>query len=568
MREEKVGLLVGMIASLGWTIGRVAGPIFVQLGIDQGLEEDGSLLGWALLIVGAGLVSAVFLGLRRYTAFRNARVIEARLRDRLFAHVQRLHFAFHDTTATGELMSRANTDLQHFQNVIALVPITTGNALTVIAVAGIMLVLQPTLALLALMTLPLVNVLGKRFASRLQPAVLAVQQESAQLATVVEETVAGIRVVKGFGAEQAQADKLSIEADDVYDASMQSSLIRATYLPGMELVPNIGLITVLAYGGHLVLDDQMSIGELVSFNIYVLMLVPPLRMLGMVVANAQRAAVSGQRIAEILETAPEIVDPAHPTPLPDRDRNGRIEFEDVRFDYHPDTDGGVLKSLTLRIEPGESVALVGATASGKSTIAQLMPRFYDVDGGVIRLDGVDVRDIARAELRRAVGVVFQETFLFSSTIRENIAFADPDASQNEIVRAAQIAGAHEFISELTDGYDTKIGERGFSLSGGQRQRIAIARAILADPRVLILDDATSAVDPTKEHEIRDALDAAMAHRTTIVIAHRPATIALADRVVLLDEGRIIAEGTHNELLVGNERYREVLAAQDADGVAS
>ncbi|MGI9601695.1 MAG: ABC transporter ATP-binding protein, partial [Acidimicrobiales bacterium] len=494
----------------------------------------------------------------------NARLIEARLRDRIFAHIQRLHFSFHDATATGELMSRGNTDLQHFQNVITLVPLTTGNLLIVASVSIIMLILQPTLALLALITLPLVNVLGKRFASRLHPAVLGIQQESAQLASVVEETVAGIRVVKGFGSEPVQADKLAVEADDVFRESMRASRTRATYLPGMELLPNIGLITVLGYGGHLVLNDQMTVGELVSFNIYVLMLVQPLRMLGMVVANGQRAAAAGERIDEVLATAPKIADPTDPVRLPHKAQPGRVEFRGVDFAYHAGTGAGVLEGLSLTIEAGESVALVGPTGSGKSTVARLLPRFYEVDAGAVLLDGVDVRSVRRQELRRAVGIVFEETFLFSASVRDNIAFADPEASFESVVRAARLAGAHEFVEALPEGYDTELGERGFSLSGGQRQRLAIARAILADPRVLILDDATSAVDPTKEHEIRDALGEVMDRRTTIVIAHRPATIALADRVVFLAEGRVIAEGTHQHLLATDERYRAVLAADEAD----
>jgi len=556
-----------MVAGLLYTAGRVAIPLLIQLGLDRGVRDGEPLLPWSLAIVGAGLFSACFLGLRRYLAFRNARVIEARLRDRIFAHVQRLHFAFHDANATGELMSRGNTDLQHFQNFVTLVPLTFGNVLIVVTVTIIMVVLQPLLALMALASLPFVNVLGRRFAQELNPAIMRVQQESAELATVVEESVSGVRVVKGFGSEPVQARKLAAEADDVHDAALASSEIRARYLPAMELLPSIGLITVLGYGGHLVIDGEMTIGELVSFNIYVLMLIQPLRMLGMIVANGQRASAAGVRIAEVLDTAPAIVDVASPTALPDQGALGRVELREVEFDYHPEAAGaGVLQGLSLTIEPGESVALVGATGSGKSTVARLLPRFYDVDGGAVMIDGVDVRSVERRKLRKAVSIVFEETFLFSSSIRENIAFADPDVDLDAVVRAATLAGADEFIRDLPNGYDTAIGERGFSLSGGQRQRIAIARAILADPRVLVLDDATSAVDPTKEHEIRDALGEVMQGRTTIVIAHRPATIALAHRVVLLDEGRIIAEGTHDELLATNARYREVLAAdRDVNG---
>ncbi|MEZ5168047.1 MAG: ABC transporter ATP-binding protein [Acidimicrobiales bacterium] len=424
-----------MLASLVWTAGRVAVPRLVQLGLDRGVKQGGPLLGWALWITAAGLVSAVFLGIRRYLAFRNARVIEAKLRDRLFAHIQRLHFSFHDANATGELMSRGNTDLQSFQNVVVLVPLTFGNALIVVSVTVIMLLTQPLLAALALVALPLVNVLGRRFAQRLHPAVMALQQESAQLASVVEESVAGVRVVKGFGAEPVQAAKLAIEADDVYREALRSSVVRARYLPAMELLPSIGLITVLAYGGHLVLDGSMTVGELVSFNIYVVMLIQPLRMLGMIVANGQRAAAAGERISEVLETAPRIVDPPHPIALPTAGALGRVEFRGVDFDYRPDTDAGVLDGLTFTIEPGESVALVGATGSGKSTVARLIPRFYEVDAGAILLDGVDVRQVRRRELRRAIGIVFEETFLFSSTIRDNIAFADPEAPLSAVQRA-------------------------------------------------------------------------------------------------------------------------------------
>jgi ATP-binding cassette subfamily B protein len=367
-------------------------------------------------------------------------------------------------------------------------------------------------------------------------------------------------VVKGFAAEGAQRRRLGGEADDLYAVSMEGARIRATYWPALELLPNVGLIMVLGYGGHQVIDGHLGLGSLVAFNAYVVLLVWPLRMLGWIVAMSQRAAASAQRVHEILATEPEVVDPADPGTLPPT--GGDVTFEGVRFAYGRGSRP-VLDGFDLHIPAGQSVALVGATASGKSTVAKLVGRFYDVDEGAVRLDGIDVRDLALVDLRGAVGLVFEETFLFSDTVAANIAFARPDADLEDVVRAARLAGAHEFIGELAQGYDTEIGERGFSLSGGQRQRIAIARAILADPRVLILDDATSAVDPTKEHEIRDALTEVMTGRTTIVIAHRPATIALAERVVLIGDGRVIADGTHADLLAGSPEYREVLAAAEA-----
>jgi ATP-binding cassette subfamily B protein len=314
-----------------------------------------------------------------------------------------------------------------------------------------------------------------------------------------------------------------------------------------------------------VLDGHLSLGELVAFNVYVVMLIWPLRMLGMIIAQGQRAAAAGERVDEILETAPVIVDAPDGRPLPATGPSGGrgdVTFTGVRFAYAPELPV-VLDGFDLTVPAGQSVALVGATGSGKTTVARLIPRFYDVQAGTVAVDGVDVRDVRLSELRKAVGIVFEETFLFSDSIAANIAFADPDAPAEAITRAARLAGADEFIADLEDGYDTLIGERGYSLSGGQRQRIAIARAILADPRVLILDDATSSVDPTKEHEIRDALGEVMRGRTTIVIAHRPATIALADRVVLLAAGRVIADGTHAGLLETSPEYREVLAAAEA-----
>jgi ATP-binding cassette subfamily B protein len=377
--------------------------------------------------------------------------------------------------------------------------------------------------------------------------------------------VSGIRVVKGHGAERTQARRLASEADDVLDRSVATARVRATYLPALELLPTMGLVAVLWYGGHLVLRGDMEIGQLVAFNAYLLMLVWPLRSTGMIVALAQRAAAAASRVGEVLSTEPKISTPPDAVPLPAG--GGELRLEGVTFRYAP---GGapVLDGLDLVVPAGTSLALVGPTAAGKSTIARLIPRFYDVTGGRVLFDGADVRELRLPELRRAVATVFEETFLFSDSIRANIAFANPDASDEEVERAARLAGIAETVEGLPEGYETVVGERGYSLSGGQRQRIAIARAVLADPRLLILDDATSAVDPTKEHEIRGALTEVMSGRTTLVIAHRPATIALADRVALLDSpsGRpgegscIVATGTHDELLATNQRYRQVLAS--------
>jgi ATP-binding cassette, subfamily B, bacterial len=558
LARQRTGLVVGILVGLVWSAGKVAVPGLTRLAIDHGINGTGSLLGWSLLIAGAGLLAGLFTALRRWYAFRESRTSEMVLREQLFEHIQRLHVGYHDHTQTGQLMSRASSDLLQVQGFVVMIPITASNLAMVAAIVVLLAVTQPLLALIALAPLPLLNLLSVRFSRRIHPAVLAVQQEQAQLATVVEEAVSGVRVIKGFGAEQVTADRLRVEADDIRRVSLDAARIRSAFLPGLDLLPNLGLIAVLGIGGQRVLTGHMTYGQLIEFIQYIGLLIFPLRNLGMTVAFGQRAAAALLRVDEVLSTLPEVTDPPSPEMLPQSEPNGGVRFDDVTFGYRG--AGRVLDHFDLDIPPGTSVAVVGSTGSGKSTLARLLTRFYDVDSGAIRIDGVDVRHLALADLRRAVSIVFEDTFLFHDTVAANIAFAKPDADRQTIERAARLAGAHDFVLALPDRYETLLGERGYSLSGGQRQRIALARAIVADPRVLVLDDATSAVDPSKEHEIREAMATVMQGRTTIVIAHRPGTIALADTVVLLDQGRVFATGTHDELLAKSRRYREVLAA--------
>jgi ATP-binding cassette, subfamily B, bacterial len=557
LRPSRRWITIGVLTALGWTVGKVTIPLLAQRAVDEGIDPlDGdALLGWtvALAVVTVGI--AVCTAFRRYAAFAISLRAETDLRRQLFAHLQQLHFAYHDRAQTGELMSRANTDLRQIQLFLVFVPVAGANIVMIVGVAAVLVTINVKLALLALAPLPLLSVVAVRFSRRMHPQAADLQNRLAGVSGVVEESLAGIRVVKGFGAEAQQDAKLREEARRVQERALVIARLRSGFNPAMELLPTLGLVIVLLVGGREVLAGRLSLGELVAFNFYILQLIFPLRLTAFLVAQSSRASASAARVYEVLATSPEIVDRPGAVPLPEG--RGEVRFEAVRFAYEP--GAAVLEGLDLVVPGGTSVALVGATGSGKSTLARVIARFYDVDGGAVRLDGVDVRDVRLDDLRRSVGIVFEDTFLFTDTVYANIALADPGAPPERVEAAARLAGAAEFIADLPQGYDTVLGEQGYSLSGGQRQRVAIARAILADPRVLVLDDATSAVDPTKEHEIRDALREVMQGRTTIVIAHRPATVALADRVVLLDDGVVRAEGTHDELLATSPRYREVLA---------
>jgi ATP-binding cassette subfamily B protein len=566
LRDRRRGLSLAIATGLVWTVGKISVPLLTREAIDRAIDVGGSALNWALVIVLAGVLTGSLTAARRYLAFRESRMVEMILRGRIHDHVLGLHPGYHDTAQTGQLMSRMSSDLNQVQMFVVMLPLTLSHLALIAGVSVVLLITDPLLALVTLVPLPFINLTARRFSNAIHPAVLAVQSEQAQLSTVVEESVAGVRVVKGFGAERVRMEALTTEADDIREVSMRAARIRARFLPVMELLPSLGLVAVLGLGGLRVLDGSLTIGELVAFNFFVTLLVWPLRSIGMTVAFAQRAAAALERVHEVLDVAPAIADPHEPVALPIG--GGAVSFSSVTFGY---SDSPVLDGFDLEIAAGESVAVVGATGSGKSTVARLLLRFYDPSSGSITIDGVDLRDLRVDDVRRAVGIVFEDTLLFNDTVSANIAFAvpglDPRADLERIRSAARAAGADEFIERLPEGYDTVLGERGFSLSGGQRQRIAIARAVLADPRVLVLDDATSAVDPSKEHEIRSAMGVVMRDRTTIVIAHRPGTVAMADRVILVDGGRVAASGTHAELLESNARYREVLAADSARSAA-
>src|SRR5262245_3018378 len=560
VRSQAGGVVGAVLSGLLWQTGAIAAPLIVSYTIDHGIvPRDGHALAiWLLALLGVGLLEVVAGGMRHIYAIRNRSGADARVRDAIFAHALRLDASYHDRVGPGELMSRASSDSEHVARMMDAIGHTIGYALTVVAVSIVMLVIDPKLALLVLLPLPLVSVVAWLYSRRYDQRTRRLQEAWASAATLVEETVSGIRVVKGLGAGSALSGRFRSRSDGIVERALDVARLDAVFNPALEVLPLLGIAIGLWVGGRQLICGRLTLGLFGAFNAYVVMLVWPLRVLGQRVSTLQKALAASARITEVLETEPRLREPRHPEEL-ERPPRGDVRLEKVSFGHEGHRP--VLDGLELELGAGESVALVGSTGSGKSTVAGLLARLYDPDDGRVVLDGHDVRELRLADVRRAVALVFEETFLFTESVRENIRFGRPDADDASVARAATLAGAAEFIAGLPDGYDTVLGERGFSLSGGQRQRIAIARAILADPAVLVLDDATSAVDATKEHEIRAALAKVMRGRTTLVIAHRPATIALADRVAVLERGRIVEQGTHAELLSRSPRYRGLLALE-------
>ena len=557
VRSQAHGVGGAVLSGLLWQTGAVGAPLVVKYAIDHGIvtRDHHTLLIWLFVLLGVGLLEVCAGAFRHLYAIRNRSHSDARVRDALFAHALRLDAAYHDRVGPGELLSRASSDSQHIARMMDAIGHTIGYALTVVAVAVVMLLLDWKLAIVVLIPVPFISLGAWLYSRRYERGTRALQESWAEASTLVEETVSGIRVVKGLGAGDALSARFHGRSREIMDRALHLARLDALFIPLLEMLPLLGIAAVLWLGGRRV-GHGLTIGSFVAFNAYVVMLVWPMRVLGQRVTTVQKALAASGRITEVLEAEPQLEEPRHPHELA---ANGDVRLESVRFGH--EGDRYVLDGLDLHVAPGESLALVGATGSGKSTIAGLLARLYDPEEGRVLLDGHDLRDLRLADVRRAVALVFEETFLFSESVRENIRVGRPEANDDDVRRAAELAGASTFIDDLPKGYETILGERGFSLSGGQRQRIAIARAILADPAVLVLDDATSAVDATKEHEIRAALAEVMRGRTTLVIAHRPATIALADRVAVLEGGRIVEEGTHAELLALSARYRALLALE-------
>lgn len=590
LRRQRARIVVSVIAAILATGAGALAPWIAGLAVDAavaGLEDAGSASLWAFVValVGLGAARGIFTYTYRYGLFSMGHRIEFELRTLLFAHLSRLSFAFYDRVQTGEIISRSNSDIRSVQMYLAFAPIVSVQLLSFVVAIAVMAWISLPLTAITMLIMPAVYVLGQRLRHIMFPLSWIIQSRNAEVATVTHESVNGVRVVKAFAAEARQVSEMAGAAQRLRWANLLQHNTRAHYTPVIENLPRLAMAMVLLVGGHLIIGGSLSVGNLATFYLYILLLQAPFRFIGMLFIFGQRAKASAERIFEVLDEPVLVADRPGAIDLPQRrdsaaeQRGQQVRFDDVRFAYGTETVGGVagtagaerdaplvFDGLDLHIGAGERVAVVGRTGCGKSTLARLLMRFYSLGGGTISVGGHDVTDLTGDSLRRAVGLVPDEPFLFSASIHDNIAYARPDADRSDVVAAATAAQAHEFVSELDEGYDTVVGERGYDLSGGQRQRIAIARAILADPAVLILDDATSSIDVAHEAKIHDALTELLAERTTIVIAHRLSTISLADRVILLDGGRVAADGTHAKLLATEPRYVEVLAAGgDADG---
>ncbi len=555
LRPYKWSTAISVVLAIGSQAAALIG-VYLTGSVANALNKnEHSEVPWLIgAILVLGVARAAMMAGRRLIAGKQALDVELDMRTAIYAKLVRLSFGFYDRHQTGQLMSRATVDLQGVRFFLGYGLIFFfQHTFTIIGVGIVIFLINWKLALISITIVPFLIAVAYRYSHVAHPLLRDVQQKMADVATVAEENIVGVHVVKSFAQEGAEQEKFERRSEEVFGLSVKANRQRAFYVPMLSFLPLIAQAAVLFVGGKMVADSSLSVGSFVRFNLYLAMLVLPLRALGMWIGQAQRATASGERIFQVLDEPEEIGDEPDAREL--QAGPGRVTFDGVTFGYDPDRP--VLDAIDLELDAGRVVALIGHTGSGKTSLASLIPRFYDVQAGSVSIDGIDVREVTLTSLRGEIGVIAQDPFLFSATVRENIAFGRPEATDEEIERAARLAQAHDFVEALPDGYDTVIGERGITLSGGQRQRVAIARALVVDPRILILDDATASVDASTEARIRDGLREAMRGRTTIIIAHRLSTIALADEVIVLQDGRVAARGTHDELVGTNSVYREI-----------
>ena len=554
MATYKAAFAFSVTAGLVSVAATAAVPVVIGRGVDAAAASE-ALRPWVVAL--AALAGARFvLGFAyRYGLFRTAHCIEADLRNLVYERLTELSFSYWDRTQTGQVISRANSDIRSIQLLFAFGPLVAMQLALLVMGTTAMVALSLPLTLVAMAPLPLVLYIGLRLRNKVFPLTWVTQARMADVAMIVDENIQGAQVVRTFAQEQAQVDLLARSARRLRWAGTATADARARHAPLMEALPRFGLALVLLTGGLLAIDGAIAVGDIVAFNAYVLLMAAPFRMIGFVLIQWQRASAAAQRVFEILDESPEIAE--RPGAVPMAAPAGRVEFADVGFTYSTSGGASILNGFSLTVEPGETVAVVGRTGSGKSTLGRLLPRYYDVDRGEVRIDGIDVRDLRIPDLRRAVTVATDDPFLFATSVRDNVAFARPEADEVSVA-VALVDAAAGFVTSMPGGTETKLGERGSTISGGQRQRLAIARALVADPAVLVLDDATSAIDTEVEERIHSALRRRRSQRTTIVIAHRLSTIALADRVVFIADGKVAASGSHRHLLQTVPAYAEVL----------
>jgi len=541
----------------------LATPVLIGRAIDEGIgpRRLGVIFVVVGYLVGLALARGLFTFLQGYLAERASQGVAYDLRDALFERIERLSFSYYDRVQTGQLVTRLTSDVEQIRTFAGTGVVQLANAVVMlVGTTALLLYLDWRLALVALSIVPIIAGLLVRFVGRIRPLFREVQQTLGRLNSVLQEDLLGVRVIRAFAREDYETDRYSSVNDELLDKNLSTVRVFANNFPFVFLFANLGTLAIIWYGGWQVIGGRLSVGDLVAFNTLLGFMLFPILTIGFLSASISRAGASAQRVFDVLDAPLDVKDTPDAFILPPL--SCRVDFDDVSFRY-PGSERDILGGVSFTARPGQTVAILGTTGSGKSTLINLIPRFYDVTGGAVKLDGNDVRDVTLSSLRSQIGIVLQETRLFSGTVRDNLAFGRPEATDEEVVAAAEAAQAHEFIMGLSDGYDTVIGERGIGLSGGQRQRIAIARALLIDPRLLILDDSTSAVDAETEAAIQETLDRLMRekHRTVFVIAQRVSTVSDADLILVLDDGSIAASGTHEELLRESELYNEILGSQ-------
>ena len=559
--DNKRNFIIAMSSAVLWCFLVVIQPYLIKVIIDEGIVTGNqrNLIILISFMILAGYSRAISIGTRRYFGMHVSYNVEAGIRNKIFTHMQKLAFNYHDKVPTGELMARASSDASQVRLAFAIAPLATANIFLLLILSITLLTLSLPLGAIVILSIPLVLLLASNFSSKALNVSLKVKEAEANMTTEVEEQLGGIRVVKAFGNEEYASTKVESAVSNIYDTSLDYLKLRTRFIPMFELIPMVITLAVLLLGGYLSINELISLGEFIAFTQYVFLLLWPLRITAWFLSEIPSSVSAGTRILELLDEVPLITDNKSTKTLP-TDGDGSITFDHVNFKYGKEK---IFDNLSFTIDGKKTVAIVGATGSGKSTLAYLLPRLYEIESGSIEIDGININDLKLNELRSNVSLAFEESFLFSNSARENISLGLDNATQEEVEKAALTARAHEFISLLPESYETKVGERGYGLSGGQRQRIALARAILRKPRVLILDDALSAVDASTEEEIRNELQAVMKNMTTLIITNRAPTIELCDEVVFIENGSVKAQGTHTELIDNVESYKSLFLENES-----